>query len=81
MDIPDDEFDEDFGAPVPDGEELDRMLANARASGDVRLRRLIKHHQTLKHVAEFLLQRVEDLDDLPPDNQALKLARFVIRGT
>lgn len=81
MDIPEDEFDEDFGAPVPDAAELDRMLAEARATGDVRLRRLIKHHQTLKYIAEFLLLRVEETGDLPQDNQALKLARFIIRGT
>ena len=80
MDISDEEFAEDFGAPVPEGEELDRMLAEARRTNNVQLRRLIKHHQALKYLAEKLLQRVEDHEHPGPEDQVFKLASCVIRG-
>ena len=73
----DEEFDADFGATPPMGKELDEMLNEARRTGNVQLRRLLKYHQALLHVAENLLQRLEEAD---PNDRTLKLARFMIRG-
>ncbi len=80
MDTSDEEFYEDFGTAPPGAEELERMLADARRTNNVQLRQLIKYHQTLKYIAEFLLQRVEDHEHPGPDDQAFKLATFIIRG-
>ena len=76
---PESEFYEDFGSAPPSEAEVDEMIARARAAGDAPLRRALKYHLALRHVATNLLQRMEE-GPSASDDALLKLSRFIIRG-
>lgn len=68
-----------FGAPGLTDAELDELLAKARAAGDRNLRRLVQSYRTLQHIADMLLQRLEQnesgKDQLPKLARSLYAAR------
>jgi hypothetical protein len=75
------EFLEDFGAPRLSVSAVEDLLARARASGDVDLRRLAKEVQLWRWLVPQLLDRLAPVGSAPSDGDSLlKMARVLIRG-
>ena len=74
LETSDDDFYENFGASPPADSEIEEMIARARDTGDVPLRRALKYHLALRHVAATLLERVEESDSF------LNICKLIIRG-
>jgi len=74
------EWLEDFGAPSLTESQIDALLANARETQNVDLRRLVKEFRAVRAAAEWLLLHVEDNEgrDVIESNDVLKLARFLV---
>jgi hypothetical protein len=73
------EFCEDFGAPPLSSAELDALMERAKSTSDTQLRRLVEETQLHRWLLPRLLERAEQIP-LEPEDQFIKLARFVVRG-
>ena len=76
------EFYEDFGAQPLSASNLEAILDRARLSSDRELRLLVREVQVLRWLLPILLERIERCEGVSdkPDDEVLKLARFIIRG-
>ena len=74
-----DEFCDDFGAARLSDAELDALMERAHTSSDVELRRLVKEAQLQRWLMPLLLERAEQIP-IDPDDQFMKVARFLVRG-
>ena len=76
------EFDEDFGAPAPSDAELAELLAQARATGNVPLRRLIYCYRGLRRVTADVVATLEERDGpaIFRSVPLLDLAKFLTRA-
>jgi hypothetical protein len=74
-----DEFLEDFGGPVPSEEDLESVLSRARVTEDRTLRLVVKEVKMRRWLCRLLLERLE-LGEVMPDDQLIKMARFLVRG-
>jgi hypothetical protein len=72
-----DEFLEDFGDSLTD-EQLQHVLAQARAAEDREVRLLVKQYLTLRRATRWLLAEVERASDISSlrQSEVARLARF-----
>ena len=75
------EFDEDFGAAAPSEAELLELLAQARATGNVPLRRLVFCYRALRRVTADSITYLEERDGSQAVDAVapLSLAKFYSR--
>lgn len=76
------EFLDDFGGPPLDDAAIAALLARARATDDVDLRRLVKQFQAVRSAASWLLQHIEQAEGARAieENFQLKIARLFVRN-
>jgi hypothetical protein len=76
------EFNEDFGTSAPSDAELLELLALARASGNVPLRRLVHCYRTLRGVTADVVSVIEKRDGAVAidANPMLGLAKSLTRA-
>ena len=75
-----DEFFEDFSGWQITGDDLERMLIDARTNGDVQLRRLVKQNQYFRFLLLKIIEAADRNEDMQK-HQMVDLARKALEAS